>query len=392
MEFGIARAAADLLGRPRRPRRRPPQGGGRARRPARRRRPALPRRLLPAGRRRGRAARPRTTSAVDPEAVGLVREPVTVTVELAGETIEAAVWRKDVRRRRRRPALPARGRLAHRRALRRRPRAPDPPGAAARRRRRARARGARDRADRLPPERGALRVPADRAAARARSRRDARPTTRSSTCAARPSSRRTRRCRPGNEVFDEELVVRYVGDLAAAAGLDDEALLELGRFGDEPGFGMTPLALRLSAYANGVSELHGEVAREMWAPLWPGAGDADRPRHERRPPRHAGSIPRSASCCGTPASIPRRRPTRRTGRRRATASAEALWRVHAAAKARLAERAGIDRDRLTIGFARRFATYKRAGLVFSDLERLLALPVQIVVAGKAHPPTRRART
>ena len=60
--------------------------------------------------------------------------------------------------------------------------------------------------------------------------------------------------------------------------------------------------------------------------------------------------------------------------------------VHAAAKARLAERAGIDREHLTIGFARRFATYKRAGLVFSDLERLLALPVQIIVAGKAHPP------
>ena len=46
---------------------------------------------------------------------------------------------------------------------------------------------------------------------------------------------------------------------------------------------------------------------------------------------------------------------------------------------------GLDSTRLTIGFARRFATYKRAGLVFSDLERLLALPVQIVVAGKAHP-------
>ena len=67
--------------------------------------------------------------------------------------------------------------------------------------------------------------------------------------------------------------------------------------------------------------------------------------------------------------------------------------MHSAAKARLAERAGIDRDRLTIGFARRFATYKRAGLVFSDVERLLALPVQIVVAGKAHPGRRgRART
>ena len=66
-------------------------------------------------------------------------------------------------------------------------------------------------------------------------------------------------------------------------------------------------------------------------------------------------------------------------------SPDALWSVHAAAKARLAERAGIDRELLTIGFARRFATYKRAGLVFSDVERLLALPLQIVVAGKAHP-------
>ncbi len=74
----------------------------------------------------------------------------------------------------------------------------------------------------------------------------------------------------GNEVFDEELVYRYVGPLAAEAGLDREVLLELGRFGDKPGFGLTPLALRLSAYANGVSELHGVVAREMWEPLWPG--------------------------------------------------------------------------------------------------------------------------
>jgi starch phosphorylase len=64
---------------------------------------------------------------------------------------------------------------------------------------------------------------------------------------------------------------------------------------------------------------------------------------------------------------------------------EALWRVHALLKDRLAGLAGLESDRLTIGFARRFATYKRAGLVFSDLERLLALPVQIVVAGKAHP-------
>ena len=62
-----------------------------------------------------------------------------------------------------------------------------------------------------------------------------------------------------------------------------------------------------------------------------------------------------------------------------------LWQAHARCKQRLAEHAGLDPDRLTIGFARRFATYKRAGLVYTDLERLLALPVQIVVAGKAHP-------
>jgi len=64
---------------------------------------------------------------------------------------------------------------------------------------------------------------------------------------------------------------------------------------------------------------------------------------------------------------------------------EELWRVHVSLKQRLTSLTGLDSERLTIGFARRFATYKRAGLVFSDLERLLALPVQVVVAGKAHP-------
>src|SRR4051794_31436570 len=67
------------------------------------------------------------------------------------------------------------------------------------------------------------------------------------------------------------------------------------------------------------------------------------------------------------------------------ADSDAVWQAHATLKGRLAAHAGLDPERLTIGFARRFATYKRAGLVYSDLERLLALPVQIVVAGKAHP-------
>jgi starch phosphorylase len=62
-----------------------------------------------------------------------------------------------------------------------------------------------------------------------------------------------------------------------------------------------------------------------------------------------------------------------------------VWETHAAAKRRLSELTHLDPERLTIGFARRFATYKRAALVYTDLERLLAMPIQLVVAGKAHP-------
>ena len=73
----------------------------------------------------------------------------------------------------------------------------------------------------------------------------------------------------GNEVFGDDLVLRYVGDLARSAGISDDRLLDLGRGPDTDGFGLTPLALRLSAHRNGVSELHGGVAREMWHALWP---------------------------------------------------------------------------------------------------------------------------
>ena len=321
---------------------------------------------------------------VDPEAAGLVREPVSVEVDLAGATIAAAVWRKDVGSV---PLYLLEVGLAHRCALRRRPRAPDPAGAPARRRRRPRAGGARRRADRLPHERGPLRVPRDRARAGARRGRGSRRPRRSSRCARSTVFTTHTPVPAGNEMFDEELVDRYVGRLAAAAGLGREALLALGRFGDEGGFGLTPLALRLSAYANGVSALHGEVAREMWAALWPGRGaTADRPRHERRPPRHlARPRARRAAARG------RRRPggAARRGRAGTPRAHDRRRRALAAftpRRGRGSPRAdGLDPGRLTIGFARRFATYKRADLVFSDVERLLALPVQIVVAGKAHP-------
>ena len=188
----------------------------------------------------------------------------------------------------------------------------------------------------------------------------------------------------GNEVFGDELVLRYAGGLATEAGISGETLLGLGRSGQTDGFGLTPLALRLSAYANGVSELHGEVAREMWAGLWPGA---DPPIGHITNGVHLGTwlAPELVELLRSVGVRPEAPPADGGWDAVLGLDPDALWSVHALLKERLAGLSEIDPDRLTIGFARRFATYKRAGLVYSDLERLLALPVQIVVAGKAHP-------
>ncbi|HWH05401.1 MAG TPA: alpha-glucan family phosphorylase, partial [Gaiellaceae bacterium] len=169
------------------------------------------------------------------------------------------------------------------------------------------------------------------------------------------------------------------------AGLSHEELLALGRSTPEAGgFGLTPLALRLSSFANGVSELHGEVARQMWAPLYE---DGRAPIGHVTNGVHLGTWldPDLAELLRGVGVRPEAPPDEAGWEAARELDGDDLWRVHAAAKARLAERTGVDPERLTIGFARRFATYKRAGLVFSDVERLLALPLQLVVAGKAHP-------
>jgi starch phosphorylase len=191
----------------------------------------------------------------------------------------------------------------------------------------------------------------------------------------------------GNEVFAPALVERYVGALARRAGLSDAELLALGRFDSDAEFGLTPFALRLSARANGVSALHASVARGTWAPVWPGRSEEDVPIGHVTNGVHAATWVDPALA----------RLLRRVGIRLDVAPDEQpwervheldggeLWAAHEACRSRVAEMAGLDPGRLTIGFARRFATYKRAGLVFSQLDRLLALPVQVVVAGKAHP-------
>jgi len=199
----------------------------------------------------------------------------------------------------------------------------------------------------------------------------------------------------GNEIFDAWLVERNVAGLVQRCGYSWEEFAALGRTGpSENAFGLTPFALRTSSYANGVSALHGEVSREMWHGLWPERSIDDVPIGSVTNGVHARSWISDEL-------------DRQLGTEEDTAipdfarayelSADQLWSAHTEAKSRLlaglATRNGtrFDPDILTIGFARRFATYKRADLLFSDADRLARLltdaerPIQIVLAGKAHP-------
>jgi starch phosphorylase len=190
----------------------------------------------------------------------------------------------------------------------------------------------------------------------------------------------------GNEVFDEELVHEQLGPLVERSPLAWEDVLALGRLDDE-GFGLTPLALRTSAYANGVSRLHGAVSRELWAPLWPDLALDDVPIGHVTNGVHAPTwiSPLLRPLLEAAGVDPLAAPGEEAWERALAVDGGALWDVHVALKRSLAERVGLHPDLLTIGFARRFATYKRPGLLFSDLKRLRRLPVQVVVAGKAHP-------
>ena len=196
----------------------------------------------------------------------------------------------------------------------------------------------------------------------------------------------------GNERFDAGLVRRHVEELAERIGLGWEELAALGRAdGDEATFGLTPFALRTAARRNGVSRLHGEVARGMWAGLWPERAADEVPIGHVTNGVHprtwlseelAGLL--EAQGVGL---------DRGEGWERAEGlDFGELARVRRARKEALLARAGaLDPDALTLGFARRFATYKRANLLLSDPERFAALladadrPVQLLVAGKAHP-------
>lgn len=226
----------------------------------------------------------------------------------------------------------------------------------------------------------------------------------------------------GNEHFDPLLVRKYMEYYAQQMGISWDEFLALGKEkADSTTFCLTVLALRLTAYANGVAKLHGVVSREMWKNLWPGLPINEVP---------IGSITNgihSASWVSHEINELYRKYLFNGNQmdefdpsddamwdKIYDISDEELWAVHGQRKAKLINmaRARIQRqlkrqgfdvmtvnkaskvlkpDVLTIGFARRFATYKRATLLFKDLDRLDKIvnnplrPVQFVFAGKAHP-------
>jgi glycogen phosphorylase len=225
----------------------------------------------------------------------------------------------------------------------------------------------------------------------------------------------------GHDRFDADLIEEHLGPLREKMGLSPESLMGLGR--EDPNnqsetFCMTVLGLRLSRRANAVSALHGEVSRAMWTGLCPGKPEDEVP---------IGHITNGVHVPSWLAPQMFRLYDRHLGTNWHQHSSEAriwegieniddgeLWETHLSLKSQLlefvrrrafeqAERRGEPRevlqrlgrvlspDALTIGFARRFATYKRANLILSDIENLASMvndpkrPVQFVFAGKAHP-------
>ncbi len=221
----------------------------------------------------------------------------------------------------------------------------------------------------------------------------------------------------GNEVFDINLVRPYLQKFSEEAHLDAERVIrwgipicDRGRTGE---MSMTVFGLRLANYSNGVSALHGEVARDMWKHLWPNRSVSEIPiRHITNgvhvPSWISGrlSVLYSRYLPGNWAHNP---DMKRLIEGVNAIPDEELWMAHSLNRQSLVRNmrsrmqdnmdpacrqnitSVLDPDALTIGFARRFATYKRGTLLLRNGERLVSLlknstrPVQFVFAGKAHP-------
>ncbi len=225
----------------------------------------------------------------------------------------------------------------------------------------------------------------------------------------------------GNDVFAPQLLQHYFANYQTGLQISWDDFIGLGRQNprdsNEP-FCMTVLAIRLSNISNGVSQLHGRVSRHMWNAIYPNLPETEIPitsitngvhtrtwmaadfsllydrylgtNWEQRPTDH--TIWKKVD------NIPNAELWRTHERRRERLVVFARKRLHSQLERRGATPSEIaradevlDPEALTIGFARRFATYKRGTLIFRNIERLAAIlnnkdrPVQIIFAGKAHP-------
>jgi starch phosphorylase len=225
----------------------------------------------------------------------------------------------------------------------------------------------------------------------------------------------------GIDIFSIELMDKYFGQYYPKLKITRDDFLGLGRKDagnrEEP-FNMAVLALTLSGRTNGVSELHGQVSRRMWQSMYPDVPENDIPIGSLTNGIHNPSwISRDMAGLLDRYIGPRWRTEpidQEIWDRGDTIPGEELWRTHERRRERLVafarkrlkqqlERRGASRleieqaeevlnpEALTIGFARRFATYKRATLILKDLLRIEKIltnkdrPVQIIIAGKAHP-------
>ena len=223
----------------------------------------------------------------------------------------------------------------------------------------------------------------------------------------------------GNDSFSRDMMQKYFGKLAKELNVLFDELFSFGhtRLNPNDPFSMTILALRLSRHANGVSKLHGEVSRSLWKDVWTGV-----PVHEVPITNITNGVHTKTWMAPEFAALYRKHVgdweehlTEPEFWRGVIDIPDAqLWETHQHLKRRLIdfvrdreqqrrERLGespesirkvnriLDAEILTIGFARRFATYKRGTLLFSDKERLKRLvsdttrPVQFIFAGKSHP-------
>jgi starch phosphorylase len=224
----------------------------------------------------------------------------------------------------------------------------------------------------------------------------------------------------GHDAFPFHLVETHLAGAWGSLGTHRDQILELGAYDSGGGvlFNMTALALRTAGAVNGVSRLHAEVTRKMWAPMWPGVPEEARPVRAITNGVHVPTwVAAEISAIFDQYVAPDwrdRLDDREMWNRILDVPDEDLWKARQSLRSFLftffrergrhrwvAEQATpaqvvaagtlLSPDALTIGFARRFAAYKRPEIIFYDPDRLARLlsvlrrPVQIVFAGKAHP-------